>query len=309
MLRGRDDFLIASHLSPDGDTLGSAIALSLALEATGKKSAVFSKDGVPRHYDFLPRSERVITSLDSWDAGGSALILVDCNHPSRAALEGVSFASTSVIDHHETERDYGDIRWVEPRSPATGLMVLGLLNDMGVRITRDIAVNLYAAIAVDTGTFRFRNTDAEVLRAAAALTEAGSEPGLVAESLYQTWSMNQFKLLCGMIGRTELSGGMGITSIPVELFTETGTTYRDTENFVNFPLLMKDVQVSALMREVEKGLWKVSFRSKGDINVSRVAESFGGGGHRNAAGCSVTGDLKSVKRRLVDAIRKLEGVG
>lgn len=308
LIRAHDDFLIASHVNPDGDTLGSAIALSLALEAMGKKTRLFCRDGVPENYFFLPHSEKFLTSLAQGDTERSALILVDCNEPSRADLSDFVFARTAVIDHHETERTFGEVRWVEPRGPATGLMVLALIRDLGVALTRDIAVNLYAAVAVDTGTFRFGNTTAGVLRAAADLTEAGVEPGLVAENLYRAWSLQQFNLFQRMLRRAELAGPVCFAALAAEDFRETGAAQQDTENFVNFPLSVKDVMVSVLIRETREGFWKVSLRSKGDINVSKVAGKFGGGGHQNAAGCTMEGEAEGVREILLREVGRLPGM-
>lgn len=308
LIRAHDDFLIASHVNPDGDTLGAAIALSLALESMGKKARIFCRDGVPKNYAFLPHSDRVLTSLVPGETERSALILVDCNEPSRADLAGFAFARTAVIDHHETERAFGEIRWVEPQGPATGLMVLGLIRGLGVALTRDIAVNLYAAIAVDTGTFRFGNTTAEVLRAAADLTEAGAEPGVSAENLYRSWSLEQFNLFQRMLGRAELAGPVFFSAISAGDFRETNATQQDTENFVNFPLSVEGVKVSVLIRETNEGLWKASLRSKDDINVSKVAGKFGGGGHKNAAGCTLEGDVDGIRKILLDEVGRIPGV-
>jgi phosphoesterase RecJ-like protein len=305
-LREQSRFVITTHVFPDGDGLGSALALSLALEAMGKQCRVYCRDGVPDVYEFLPHSEKVLKKTPPAD--GAALVLLDCNKPERAAIEAEDFDSTAVIDHHETESDFGQVRWIEPRVPATGIMVYHALKALGAAITKDIATNLYAAIAVDTGTFRFSNTDPDSLRVAAELTEAGAEPGYISENLYQTWSENRFKLLCMNMGSLDVKGSVSLTTVTAEMFELTNTHIYDTENFVNFPLLMKDVKVSVFLRETEKNIWKVSLRSKGDINVAKLAERFHGGGHKNAAGCRVRGDLVTVRGKVLGAIRELYGL-
>lgn len=300
-LRDEDNFLVATHLNPDGDALGSAIALLMGLEAMGKKAAVFDKDGVPQTLRFLPGSERVADSVG--DTEDLVLVLLDCNSLERAGLEKCTFRRSLVIDHHETETDFGDIRWIETKQPAVGLMVFGLLKEMGVELTPDMAENLYTAIAVDTGTFRFPNTSAEALRAAAELTEAGARPGDVAERLYRSMTANRFALLSMTLDGLEMDGDVGITAVSGEMFQKTGTRAEDTENFVNYPLLMERVKVSILLREVEGG-WKASLRSKGRRNVAQVARPFGGGGHKNAAGCFIKADLKSAKGMLLEALKE-----
>jgi phosphoesterase RecJ-like protein len=307
-MKNHEAFVLACHVHPDGDALGSAIALSLALEKIGKENIVYSRDGVPETYAFLPGSERVKTRIEQDLAGRAALVLIDCNSPERAGVEKAGLQGTLVIDHHETEKDFGDVRWVEPGEPATGLMISNLLRDLGIPLSRHMAVNLYTAIAVDTGTFRFPNTTPETLRAAAELVAAGAEPGWVAEKLYQTWSRGRLRRLGQNLGTVELRGNLSMSAITLEMFEGTGTQGKDSENFVNFPLLMQDVLVSVIMREVNRGEWRVSFRSKGERNVAHIAEEFGGGGHQNAAGCTMRGTLAEIKDTVLAAVEKHTGI-
>jgi phosphoesterase RecJ-like protein len=303
-LREGTDFVLATHISPEGDALGSQIALAMALEAMGKTAYLYNRDGVPDFYGFLPGCEKINRELPA-DTEGSALLLLDCNKPERAAVDGRPFKSSIVVDHHQTESDFGDVRWIEPQAPATGLMVFELLKALGSEITAAVAVNLYAAIAVDTGTFRYNNTTPEVLRTAAELAEAGAAPGEVAEGIYESWSTPRFNLLCRTLGTLELHDGMALTVATQEMFRQTGTAVSDTEEFSNFSRMIRDARVSAFLRELPGGGWKVSLRSKGEHDVARVAERFGGGGHKNAAGCTIEGDLASAKRRLAEAIREI----
>jgi phosphoesterase RecJ-like protein len=302
--REGESFLIATHISPEGDAYGSQLALAMALEAMGKSTYLYNRDGVVDYYMFLPGSEKINTSIPE-DTSGRILVVLDCNSAERAAVEGRAFKQSLVIDHHETESDFGDIMWIEPSAPATGLMVFELLNAMAIDITPEIAVNLYAAIAVDTGTFRYNNTTPEVLRAAADLAEAGAAPGHIAENIYQSWSSPRFKLLCMTLGNIEVMDGIAMSAVTQDMFRNTGTTPADTEEFSNFPRMMKDTAVSAFMKELPDGRWKVSLRSKGTRNVAQVAERFGGGGHRNAAGCTIDGDLPSAKKKLIDTIKEI----
>ncbi len=299
-------FLIATHVNPEGDALGSALALSMALEAMEKETIVYDRDPVPESYRFLPGHERFTTSLLSITPGAPPLILLDCNEPGRAGIDGVPIPFSAVIDHHETEKEFGEIRWIEPRAAATGAMVFALLKKLRVRITRDMATNLYTAIAIDTGTFRYSNVTADVLRDAAELVEMGADPAAVAEGLYETWSRGRFMLLIDVLNTLEMSDGLAMTVATKEMFMRTGTTAEHTENFSNFPRMMKENVVSAFFRETEDG-WKVSLRSKGAVNVARIAEEFRGGGHRNAAGYRVKGDLKKAKESLRKAVKSYMG--
>lgn len=302
-LRKGKQFFIATHISPDGDALGSSIALSLALEALGKETIIYDKDPVPEFYKFLPGHERFTNSVPL-KSSTSNLILLDCNEIERTGIEKIEFVSSAVIDHHETEKEFGDIKWIEPQAAATGLMLFYVIKELGVKITKDIAINLYAAIAIDTGTFRYSNTTPEVLRVAAELIEAGADPSYIAESLYETWSESRFRLLLKVLNTLEINKGIAITLVTLDMFRETGASVEDTENFVGFPRLLKSVNISILFREVENNYYKVSLRSKGkEMNVAKIAAAFGGGGHRNAAGCKIRSELKAAKDSLLKAIQ------
>ncbi len=298
-LREKDDFFIATHINPEGDALGSSLALAAALDAIGKKTVLFDRDGVPDFYRFLPGNELILRTYDGLHLSDYHLLLLDCNTLSRAGIEGLTFKRSAVIDHHETESDFGDIRWIEPKAAATGLMVLNLIKALGVALTRDMAVNLYAAIAIDTGTFRFGNTTAEVLRAAAELADAGAEPGFISRNLYETWSEARFNLLRLALQTFEIRDSVAFTFVNREMYRQTGAGPEDTENFSSFPRIIKSVSISAFFREIDDDYWKVSLRSKGEVNVATIASSFEGGGHKNAAGYFIKAPLESAKELLL----------
>jgi len=298
-------FFIAAHVSPDGDALGSSLALAVALESLGKEIIVYDKDPVPEFYKFLPYNEKLTDSAATLDANASSLILIDCNDPERAGLEKIAFASSAVIDHHETAKDFGDIRWVRNDAPATGIMIFYLIKELGVKLTKEMATNLYTAIAIDTGTFRYSNTTPEALRVAAELVEAGADPSFIAVNLYETWSENRFRLLLKVLDTLEIRGSTAITIATQAMFRETGAVAADTENFPGFPRTLKTIKISALFREIEDNHYKVSLRSKGKANVAKIAEMFDGGGHSNAAGYKIRADLKTAKEKLLTAIKQI----
>lgn len=299
-------FVIAAHISPDGDTIGSALALSAALEATGKKTAVYCRDRIPRYYRFLPGQEKITRALKELVKSGPVLVLLDCNSARRAGVERQDFRLSVVIDHHETESDFGDVRWIEPDSAATGMMVYRVIKAMGVRLTREMAVNLYTAVAVDTGTFRFSNTSAEVLEAGAELIKHGADPALVSRQLYESWEEKRFRLLQMTLDTLEIKDGVATIFVTQEMFDRTRTRAADTENFPNFPKMIGAIEVSASFRQKGVNAWKVSLRSRGKVNVAGIAELFGGGGHANAAGYEVEGSAKDVRDAL---FRAYEGSG
>lgn len=303
-IRREDTFLIAAHIDPDGDAIGSALAFSAALETMGKKTFVYSRDPIPQYYRFLPGHEKITARLKEVIKKDPVLVLLDCNSPARAAIDKYGFRRSLVIDHHEIENDFGDIRWVDREAAAAGMMIYRLLKALHIKLTREMATNLYTAISVDTGTFRYSNTSADVLRASAELVDAGAEPNVIATNLYETWDYRRFRLLIMALSTFELKDKIAMIHVTKDMFRKTGTSSEDTEHFSNFPRMIGSIKMAVMLRELEDGAWKVSLRAKGGMNVARIAASFGGGGHRNAAGFIMKADLKTVKETLYRAGRR-----
>ena len=304
-----DGFFIASHLSPDGDTLGSACALGMALEKIGKRTILACRDAVPQQYTFLPGSGRFLTFNDiiarNLDiASYKNLVLVDCNDIKRTGLEKTALASTkfgasAVIDHHEGDFLFGDIKWVVPPVAAAGMLVYSIVNALGVEITEPIASNLYTALVIDTGNFRYPNTSPEVLRVAADLAEAGASPYQINKAVNESWSEGRFRLFIKVLGTLFINKGIAITYVTRKMFEETGTVSDDTENFASFALTMKDIRVAVFIREMGDNHYKLSLRSVEEVDVERFAASHGGGGHKNAAGCIAQSNLETLKAELI----------
>ena len=303
-LRDNDSFLIASHISPDGDALGSSLALYIALKSIKKNVYLFEKDPVPDFYRFIPGWEAFNHNLP--DTKDYSLVLLDCNEPDRAGLENMSFRRSIVVDHHQTERDFGDIKWIDPNASATGLMVFKIIKALGIEVAKDIAVNLYTAISVDTGTFRYNNTTPEVLRAAAELLEYGADPAFVSSGIYDSWTLPRLRLLSLTLNTLEVHGDKAIMTVTEDMYKTTGAEASDTENFANYPRMVKDINASIVFRELPKGAgYKASLRSKADVDVAHIAELFGGGGHKNAAGFKTTMDIESAKDALLKAMKPI----
>lgn len=301
-LKSEDAFLIAVHIDPDGDAIGSALALSSALESMGKKTFIFSRDPVPKYYRFLPGHHKFSSSLKDAKKEDPVLVLVDCNTPARAAIEGYPFRKSFVIDHHETEKNFGDIKWIDHKAAATGVMIFYLLKTLRTPFTREIAMNLYTAIAVDTGTFRYSNTSSDVLRVSGELVAMGADPNLVAINLYESWDYKRFRLLVMALNTLEVRNRIAVIHVTQDMFRETRTNAEDTEHFSNFPRMIGSIRMAVLLRELDNGQWKASLRSRGGLNVARIAEKFGGGGHENAAGFKIKADLKVIKETLFKAV-------
>ena len=301
-LNKEDDFFITTHINPEPDALGSVLALSSALASLGKKSVLYVRDPVPEMYHFIPFYEKFTNNIPRDGLEQKPIILLDCNTLERAGLKNIQFKSSAVIDHHETEKEFGDIRWIVPQAAATGIMIYYLLKAMETALSKEIATTLYSAIAIDTGIFRYSNTTSEVLRVGAELIEAGAEPASIATNLYEIWSEKRFRLFIMALNTLEILDDVAIISVTKEMFDKTDTGPNDTEMFVSFPRMMKDVKISALFREDGPDFWKVSLRSRGAMNVAHIATQFKGGGHRNAAGYQINADLATAKEKLLKII-------
>lgn len=308
-LRTEDNFIIATHFSPDGDAVGSSLALWYALKGLGKNAVLLDKDNIGEQYKFLPGQEnfRTFSTLQSPKSYRN-LILIDCNDIDRITLDAAQAhilknKYSAVIDHHESERPFGNIRWVEPHIAATGLMIFHLLKTLGIRIHSEIAVNLYSAIAVDTGNFKYDNTSPEAMNAAAELIKAGAKPGMLYRHLFESWSSGRFRLFMAVMNTMQMVGDVALITVTRKMFEDTDTTPDDTEHFVEFPRIMSDVEVSVLFREIDDNSYKLSLRSKDDVNIAKVAEIYGGGGHKNAAGCRINKDITTAKAEIIAHVK------
>ncbi len=300
-------FLITTHITPEGDAIGSELALFLILKKLGKKAMILNSDTVPLIYRFLPHSEAIVVS-NSLSGDYDVLFIVDCENLKRTGLkiEG-AITEIAVIDHHITSKPFGDHSWIEPSASSTGEMIYELAVSVGVNIDTDIATNLYTCILTDTGSFRYSSTTPKALKIAGLLLEKGIDPWRVTEEVYESQSLNRIRLLGMALSKIEISDDGKIAWIVVtqDMYRDTATTAEDTENFANYPRAIRNVDVSIFFRELENGRFKISFRSKGHIDVSAVAQIFGGGGHHNAAGCVIEAGLNEVKRIVISAIKEV----
>lgn len=299
--RGRA--LMLGHVHPDGDVLGTLLALGLALEARGWAVRCGGPHAAPAALGFLPGVERYIV-LARVAEPFDVVVLTDCPNPARTEglLEQARQAAGTVvnIDHHGDNRRYGDVNWIEPTAAATGEMVYDLLVALGAPLTPAIATNLLTAIHTDTGSFRYSNVTPKTFRIASTLTEAGAEPWRIAERLYERRTGDALRWLAETLARVEVSadGRVAWLALPAGAVPE---TFVESEELVNYPRSIASVRVACLFRELG-GRVKVSLRAKGDVDVQRVAASFGGGGHPNAAGCTVPGPLDCATREVLAAV-------
>jgi bifunctional oligoribonuclease and PAP phosphatase NrnA len=306
------EVLMLGHVHPDADVLGTLFALGSNLEAREWSVTYAGPHPVPAGLGFLPGAARWQVWRGSPRRFG-VIVLTDCPNDKRTEglLESARDGSSQVlnIDHHPDNRRYGTVNWIDSTAAATGEMVFDLIRALGGRVTPAIALNLFTAIHTDTGSFRYSNTTAKTFRIAAELTAAGADPAVVAEELYQRRSPDALARLGDILHRVEVSGDgrLAWLTLPRELAAE---AFVAAEDLVTYPRSIDGVKVALLFSEERDGLVKVSLRGKGDIAVNRIAQRFGGGGHDNAAGCTVRGTLADVTAAVLDAVRlALDGQG
>jgi len=308
VLQEAKSVVLACHLNPDGDTLGCALALQSVLEGLGKRVVTLSSDGVPEIYRFLPGSEKVLTSTEQ--RGFDVAVVCDTGTPERIgkARDAVFSARIIVdIDHHVTEGAFGDIRIQQPKAAATAEIVYRLLKVMDVPITPNVATCLLTGIITDTGLYRYMNVSPSTFRLSATLMEAGASPAQIAEEVFERRSFPSVRLLGRALEhiRQEEEGKLVWSYLSYEDFTELGATDEDTEGIITQLRAVRDSVVLALLREVKPGRVRVSVRSRDErFDMSKLAEKFGGGGHRMAAGFWVDGGIDEAKAKVIGALRE-----
>ena len=301
--------LISVHKNPDGDALGSQIGLMLALEKIGKEVFAHNLDPVPEIYRFLPGTDRITTG-PSVKGTYDAFLVLDADPP-RTGLFNESWPSRTLIniDHHVTNPREWPLTWLDPDATATGEMIYRLMTVLNIPLDKDIAICLYTAIFTDTGSFRYSNTTAESMRIAATLIEAGADPWMVTENVYESYDFKRINLLGKVLSGIERSqdGRIAWVLVTDDLYRQTGTSAEDTDNFVNFVRSVKGVEVAILFRQTGAAQYKISLRAKGRVDLSGLATSLGGGGHKNAAGGVLDGTFSAVRDRVLHAAaRELE---
>lgn len=299
--------VIGTHMNPDGDAIGSALAVSHYLDHLEIPNEVLCHHPVPLNLRFLPGAERVRTTPLSTEH--DLAIVVDLDSLDRLGSTQAYIGPVSrlvVIDHHVPHEAPGDLRLVDVSAPATSVIIARLFFELGVTPSAEIATCLLTGIVTDTGSFRFRNTTPESLAIAARLIECGGDINRVSEEIYHRKEKASVRLLGRLLQRMNLEVDDRICwgAISQADFAETQSLDSDTEGFVNELLSIRTVQIAALLREHRPDQVRVSLRSRGDYDVAAVAREFAGGGHRNAAGCSFDAPLSEAVERIVAALRR-----
>ncbi len=299
-------FLITSHVRPDGDALGSELALYLMLRGMGKDVVVYNQDATPSVYAFLPGSENIVYSLGSVE-GFDAVFVLDCSDLSRVGDQQDRIASIKKIiniDHHASVGTFSEVLLTDSTASSTGEMIYRLMEYMGVAVTKDIATNIYTAILTDTGSFQYSNTGSATFRVAADMMEKGADCRSIAEKIYEAKPVAQISLMGRALNTLQFyqGGTVGIISVTQEMLREEDALPEHTEGLIDTVRSIRGVDVAVCCYEVSERRFKISLRSKGDFDVEKIAASLGGGGHRNASACRVEGDFDAVRGMVIDAI-------
>ncbi len=309
ILRRADNIIIVCHVFPDGDALGSQLALGEILESLGRQVYYYCEEFVSTMYEFMPGSEKLKSELPDIAQFDTA-VAVDCGDRFRLGHEVDTLLQIQpfiVIDHHAGHRDFGDVNWVEQDRSSTAEMVFDLALALEADISYDAAFCLYTAIVSDSGSFRYESTSAYTFHVASNLLDRGVIPSEVAGKLFDNYSVNRLRLLEKVLGSLELHADAQVAVITAtnEMFEASGAKREDTEEFINLPRALRSVKVAVFFKETLEGYIKVSLRAKGECDVSRVAAKYGGGGHRNAAGYSVTD--QTIAEILDELLQELKG--
>lgn len=307
-IRRRHRFVVVSHSRPDGDAIGSSFAMAFALRALGKDVRVVSSDVPAPPLLGQPGVEEIVVTA-AVDDPGDAVIVMECGDLARTGVAGLDGGFVINIDHHPGNTLYGAINWIDESAAACGEMVFTLIEALGVPLTPEIATHLYVAILTDTGSFHYSNVTPRTFDISRQCVEAGVSPSAIARSIFNSNNLGRLKLFGAVLSRMELdsTGRIALIGVDRQLAIECGGTYEDTEGINNLPLTVKEILAVAFFKEAAESEWRVSLRSKDRIDVNAVAKSFGGGGHKNASGCTAHGTLAELKAlfttRLTEAIQ------
>ena len=303
LIENRQKFGITTHIKPDGDGVGSSLGLCWLLRSLGKSAEVIVCGDIPLAYRNLPGADD-IRNIESIDEDYDAVFVIECSDLQRPGLIGLDKQFTVNIDHHATSEHFGTVNWIDSTASAVGEMIYNLVKAIGGRVTKEIAECVYMALVTDTGSFHFSNTTDRTLKVASELIKAGAKPADISEAVYSNYPWSRIELMRQVLAtvRRDESGKVASMRQTLKMREEAEAVDGDNNGFVNIPLAARDILASIYMREIGENVYRVSLRSKGDINVAKVAERWGGGGHRNAAGLRIEGDWDETEQELVEAV-------
>jgi bifunctional oligoribonuclease and PAP phosphatase NrnA len=301
----RERFIISSHARPDGDAIGSELAMAAALRALGKEVRVINADPTPAMLQPFPGVAAIeIAPAVPADARADAVIVMECGDLARTGVSGLDRFFVINIDHHPGNTGYGALNWFDASAAACGEMVFDLIRALGVPLSTEIATHVYVAILTDTGSFHFSNLSPRTFDICRQALEAGVDPVAVARQVYDSNTMGRIRLLGAVLNDMQVAadGRLAILCMDQATVARTGATPDDAEGLVNQPLTVRDIVAVAFVKQVQGDEYRVSLRSKGAVDVGAVAKPFGGGGHRNASGCTIVMPLAGLRTTLVERL-------
>ena len=298
-----DAFILTSHARPDGDAIGSSMALAYALDAIGKRVRVLLADPVPMPYLPFPGLDR-IEFTDHAEGAADAAVLLECGELTRPGIAGLDKYFIVNVDHHVGNAMYGQVNWFDTSACACGEMVAEIIDALGVSWSSDLAAHLYLAIVTDTGGLRYGPITARTFEICRRIAATGIEPAQLTRQIFDSFSIGRVKITGALLNGMELLHHNRVAMLYFDdaLLASCGATIDDTEGLVNLPLNAREVVAVALLKRQDASTVRVSLRSKGDVDVRSVAARWQGGGHRNAAGCTITAPIEEIKRHLSAAI-------
>jgi phosphoesterase RecJ-like protein len=295
--------VVTSHMRPDGDAIGSSLALAWALRGIGTDARVVHRDRPPIQLTDFPGIAEIEIG-DTIPDGSDAVVVLECGDLARTGLSGFGALPVVNIDHHPGNTGYGEVHWYDRTAAACGEMVFEIIAELGVPLTAEMATQLFVALVTDTGSFRYPGVSPRTFSICARLLEAGADPVSIARRLYDSHTLGRLRLQGAVLQTLEVDpdGRLATLTLTDGTLTASGGAAEETDGLINLPLSVKTIQAAVFFKEAENGHWRVSLRSKGDIDVGRVARSFGGGGHKNASGCTLEGPLASVRARVLERV-------
>jgi phosphoesterase RecJ-like protein len=302
-LQSAERVIISSHSRPDGDSIGSQLALAFALRALGKRADVVNKDRAPAPLLQFPGVDEICIA-DRADGNYDAAVILECGDLARTGVAGLDRYRVVNIDHHPGNSGYGELNWFDPTAAACGEMVFDLIHALGVPIDARIGTHIYLAILTDTGSFHYSSISPRTFEICKQTLEAGVDAVGVARNVYDSNNMGRLKLFGSVLSAMQIdaSGRIAIVYLDHEMAREAGGTYEDTEGLINLPLTVKEIQAVVFFKQTEGEAYRVSMRSKDDIDIGLIAKQYGGGGHKNAAGCTVAGPIDALQKMFVEKI-------
>lgn len=308
-IEAKQSFLITSHVRLDGDAIGSEVALYRLLTRLGKRVAIFNEDEIPENFLFLMDNVEIYHNIPQI-SDYNVLFVIDCSDLERVGKNASALKKIETIiniDHHLSNGRFATVSYLDPEASSTGELIFRLIKEMGIPLRKEEAEGLYTAILTDTGGFRYRNTSKDTLLVAAALVDSGADPQWLSENIYENNAVVKVLLHAKALETLNLAldGKVAYVTVSKDTMEALGAKTQHIDGLVDIVRTIKGVQVAVLFLELDRNFYKLSFRSKGGVDVEKVARELGGGGHLNAAACEVKGEIAWIRDRVFSSLKEI----